>query len=330
MKCKNCNCELEANSLFCPYCGTEQVKENSDKAKVVKDKKSDDSINNDITNDITNNISKSSVGNGIGNVSHGKSSIGKEKKRMKPIFIVLIVLGGVQVLLVMAVAIIVALYSILGSGESLSFDSIFGGGNEDVVIDHDYDHIYNDSYFDTEPSYYDDTESVIEETEPMTEQTEPTVEDTTAAPDTRPAETTGKPVWEGSSRVVIANGGLNMRSGPGLSESVVNLIPNGNIITVEKVENNWAYVYYGGGYGWCSCDYLFVPIQYTGTLLYTATVRCNGNIEMISYDYAEDDEIFTDVPNGTTVYVYEIEGDRAFIKYNNIYGWCPGEYLDLH
>lgn len=89
-------------------------------------------------------------------------------------------------------------------------------------------------------------------------------------------------------------------------------------------------MYYGGTYGWCSCDYLFVPIEYTGTLLYTATVRCEGKIEMISYDYAEDDEIFTDVPNGTTVYVYEIEGDRAFIKYNHIYGWCPGEYLDLH
>ena len=50
---------------------------------------------------------------------------------------------------------------------------------------------------------------------------------------------------------------------------------------------------------------------------------------MISYDYAEDEEIFTDVPNSTVVDVYKVEGDRAYIKYNNIYGWCLIEYLEL-
>lgn len=130
-------------------------------------------------------------------------------------------------------------------------------------------------------------------------------------------------------RVVIANGGLNMRNGPDTSQSVLALIPNGELITVEKTKDNWAYVCYNGKYGWCSCDFLFVPVEYTGAPLYTAIVRVDGLLEMISDVYAEDDEVKVDIPDGTIVNIYILDGDRAFIKYNNIYGWCPVEYLEL-
>jgi hypothetical protein len=50
---------------------------------------------------------------------------------------------------------------------------------------------------------------------------------------------------------------------------------------------------------------------------------------MISYDYIEKNPVYTDIANGTTVSVCYIEGDQAFIKYNNIYGWLPLSYLEL-
>ena len=233
----------------------------------------------------------------------------KEKRGMSPGFIILIVLGAVQVTAVVVAAVFAVLYFYFGGLAVFGNDVIFEDEYSEVIIDNDPDLDFDESHYDTEPE---------------TEETE------TAPAETAPAETAPlEPVWENSPRLVIANGGLNLRSEPNTSSSVLNLIPNGTVITVEKMENNWAYVCYGDTYGWCSCDYLFVPVEYTGTLLYSATVHCDGYLEMQSYDYAEKDTVYTDIPNGTMVYVYKIEGDRAFVKYNNIYGWCLLEYLEL-
>ncbi len=273
MICKNCNHEIEDNTRFCMYCGA--------------------SVEQEIY------------------LAPDPIQPVPQKRRLHPAIIVLIIIGGIQMLTVLVIAVIAVIIGILNTNISA-----------EKAPAYNYEENYNETIVDNAPRLdYDEdedaysTESVYDEKE--------TVEDTDdeAVIEEAPADT--------SSRVVIANGGLNMRNGPSTSEGVITLIPNGEIITVERVEDNWAYVYYGGDYGWCSCDYLFVPIEYTGILLYSATVRCDGYLEMISYDYAEDDEIFTDVPNGATVDVYRVEGDRAFIKYKNIYGWCLLEYLEL-
>ncbi|MBE6587653.1 MAG: SH3 domain-containing protein [Ruminococcaceae bacterium] len=154
-------------------------------------------------------------------------------------------------------------------------------------------------------------------------------DDTTDDPGENTEEEIGKVNTDTPYKVVIANGGLNMRSSPSTTSSVLTLISNGAIVSVEKVENNWAYVYYNGNYGWCSCDYLFYPYEHYGAPIRSAIVRCTGNAEMVSDDYIEKDLVYTDIPNGTTVSVYIIEGDKAFIKYNNIYGWLPLTYLEL-
>ncbi len=250
-----------------------------------------------------------------------------KKKKLKPIFIVLIIVGALQLLSVIALVVFFVLSYIFGFGNSLSFDGIFGAKKDEAIIDHNQDNTYDDdSYGD---NYYEyDTLPSFDETAPVYSDTES--EDTEEL-ETEPVETEPPlPQHNSSERVVIANGGLNMRSNPGTSSSIVTLIPNGSMVTVEKVEGNWAYVHYSGNYGWCSCDYLFVPVEYFPTCSYTAKVICNGNLEMESYDYAEKDIVYTDVPNGTMVYVYEIIGDRALIKYNNIYGWCSIEYLDIY
>ena len=235
-----------------------------------------------------------------------------QRRRLHPAIIVLIVIGGIQLLAVSVIAIIAVIIAVLNSNVSSNkvtepdyyyYESDF----DDAVVDNLPENDYEEEDYDTE-EVYSETLAPVE-----SEQEENIVQS--------PADT--------SSRVIIANGGLNMRSGPSTSESVITLIPNGEIVTVDRTENNWAYVYYNGNYGWCSCDYLFTPIEYSGTLLYSAVVRCPGFLEMISYDYPEDSEIFTDVPSGTLVYVYEVRGDRAFVKYNNIYGWCLLEHLEL-
>ena len=230
-----------------------------------------------------------------------------KKSGLKPVFIVLIILGGLQLLAVLAAVIIAVVFFILRSTNEAVVEPKPDDGYSEIIVDLDPDLGYDDYDHDEDDAY---VETSVAETDP-------------------PETETASPVLNTPSRVVIANGGLNMRSGPSTSDSVITLIPNGELVVVERTEGNWAYVYYGANYGWCSCDYLFVPVEYTGILLYSATVRCDGYLEMISYDYAEDEEIFTDVPNSTVVDVYKVEGDRAYIKYNNIYGWCLIEYLEL-
>lgn len=275
MICKTCNREIDDNSKFCVFCGANVEQE-------------------------------------IYLEPEPMQPIPK-RRRLHPAIIVLIVIGGIQMLTVLVIAIIAVVIGILNANISAEKAPayIYEGDYSETIVDNAPQLDYDEDAYDTE-EIYNETENEAESAE------------------TDPPETdTVTPVLNTPSRVVIANGGLNMRSGPSTSESVITLIPNGDIVVVDETEGNWAYVYYNGNYGWCSCDYLFVPIEYTGILLYSATVRCDGYLEMISYDYIEDDEIFTDVPNGTHVDVYKVEGDRAFIKYNNIYGWCLLEYLEL-
>lgn len=59
--------------------------------------------------------------------------------------------------------------------------------------------------------------------------------------------------------VVRAGGGLNMRSSPSTGASKVGNIPNGTSVYIYYYDSSysWAYVYYGGTYGWVSADYLY-------------------------------------------------------------------------
>jgi len=294
MKCKICNCEFDGSySPYCPNCGARA------------DEKST-----------------------------------KSGSKM-PLVIALIVLGVLLVGGGVFAAIKFGFFDFLfGSGSNPKNEKNHGENAEGFQseVDNAEDLFYSllgDGTYDTPATALPDNDQATADTEPSFEETKPAIEETappeTTPPETTPPETTPpEPVWEGSSRVVIANGGLNMRSSPSLSAGIINCIPNGNIITVEKVQDNWAYVSYGGGYGWCSCDYLFVPIEIDASPIYTATVRCYDKIEMVSEGYAKDDVVYTDVFNGTVVSVYEIDGDRAFIKYNNIYGWCSKAYLELY
>ena len=49
---------------------------------------------------------------------------------------------------------------------------------------------------------------------------------------------------------------LRLRSAPNTSSTVLTLIPNGTIITVNSTSNGWAHTSYNGFTGWCSMTYL--------------------------------------------------------------------------
>ena len=51
---------------------------------------------------------------------------------------------------------------------------------------------------------------------------------------------------------VVANGGLNLRTGPGKEYDVISNIPDGSMVIVLDRQDGWVF----NGEGWCSADYL--------------------------------------------------------------------------
>lgn len=55
---------------------------------------------------------------------------------------------------------------------------------------------------------------------------------------------------------VSANGGLNLRYGPGKNFNVIVLIPDGSYVTAYADQGSWAFVEYNGRQGWVNSAYL--------------------------------------------------------------------------
>lgn len=80
-----------------------------------------------------------------------------------------------------------------------------------------------------------------------------------------PSETTSskpyeliKPQAEEAEATVTVNadGGLNMRYGPGTSYGQIALIPNGTKITRTAQQNGWSFVTFEGNQGWVSSEFV--------------------------------------------------------------------------
>ena len=50
---------------------------------------------------------------------------------------------------------------------------------------------------------------------------------------------------------------MNLRKNPSKSSQIVLLIPQGEVLTVEKTQENWGFVCFNGEYGWCCISECF-------------------------------------------------------------------------
>ncbi|MBO5333948.1 MAG: SH3 domain-containing protein [Clostridia bacterium] len=127
---------------------------------------------------------------------------------------------------------------------------------------------------------------------------------------------------------VFADGGLRLRSTPGIEDgNMLELIPDGTKVTIERTLGEWVYTTYNGKAGWCSREFLFEKNENLGTVLFSATVNSNGGIKLRSKPDTSVENTIMVVPNGAQVQVYEVNGSWARISYNGISGWCYTEYL---
>jgi len=124
-------------------------------------------------------------------------------------------------------------------------------------------------------------------------------------------------------RLVIATNGLNLRSQPTVNSDSKLIIPDGSIITVNSEYDGWVYTTYDGISGWCSAEFLFIPKEYDYEILYSARVTAEKGVVLTVQDHMVGSRnAITTIPYDHVVYVYIENDNKAFVSYNNIYGWC--------
>ncbi len=82
------------------------------------------------------------------------------------------------------------------------------------------------------------------------------------------------------SGLVKANGGLNLRSGAGTNYSVLCVIPNGTVVSVEGAENGWIKASYKGKSGFVSAQYIVIRKE--------STDRSGASIDRTSLSKGEE------------------------------------------
>ena len=136
-------------------------------------------------------------------------------------------------------------------------------------------------------------------------------------------------------QVSAPDGGVNMRSGPGTEYDKVltEMIPNGNVLEVyaEHIAlngNYWGYTYYNGVEGWVALTQVTqIEEAAEKTFLYNVQVAApDGGVNMRSNAGAEYELLYSMIPNGTVLDIYE-ERQAAngnywgYTYYNGVEGW---------
>lgn len=125
---------------------------------------------------------------------------------------------------------------------------------------------------------------------------------------------------------VRAEGGLNVRSGPGQNYETVGRLDNGARVIPQKWENGWAYIT-SPFIGWCSGEYLYEEqpdYMGDGTARWTHPDRTLTLYEGPGTDH----RVAGYVDGGVKVYPLRWEGNWAYIEIAGFYtGWCRGDHL---
>lgn len=118
---------------------------------------------------------------------------------------------------------------------------------------------------------------------------------------------------------VVANGGLNLRAGPGQEYDVISNLPDGTMVTVQKRQDGWVFT----GEGWCSADYLNAEAP---TSNISSVEALFGNWMVIS-DFSRDEYSSwcrggSITLNGDGTFTH---GMRDYCNFGTEFGWyCPG------
>lgn len=188
-------------------------------------------------------------------------------------------------------------------------------------------------------------------TEDLTPQAEQAAEEETseAAPEPEDKEDKNEESAFSETMYVMSEDGLFLREGPGGDNKVIRTLSYGTELSVEEIEDGWAYVKADGVCGWCSAEYLtaekdeikaetarpasgsdndskLVKPSDTGGEGYKAKVSAKDGLNM-RYGPGEDYGIICAIPYDKAVSVTARQDGWLYVKYKGRYGWVSEDYV---
>ena len=115
---------------------------------------------------------------------------------------------------------------------------------------------------------------------------------------------------------IVATDGLNIRSAPSVSSSVVGRCGTGSTLEISEYLNGWYKVSYGNGVAYVSSDYVSVKVIGEGLVNYNGDVYLRS---VADWDAAASEKIC----NGTELSVTAVTGDFYEILYNGNIRYIP-------
>ena len=134
------------------------------------------------------------------------------------------------------------------------------------------------------------------------------------------------PLRIGPGTVKVTTTALNLRSGPGLSYSVIKVLKGGARVTMTgKTARGWAQLVNGRSTGWSSMQYLVSSMYGRPTIIGKRVATADLDIRTTS---GTDSRTVTEVKKGTALSVTgAIQNGRAQIIYKDHIRWVTARYL---
>ena len=134
------------------------------------------------------------------------------------------------------------------------------------------------------------------------------------------------PLRIGPGTVKVTTTALNLRSGPGLSYSVIKVLKGGARVTMTgKTARGWAQLVNGRSTGWSSMQYLVSSMYGRPTIIGKRVATADLDIRTTS---GTDSRTVTEVRKGTALSVTgAIQNGRAQIIYKDRIRWVTARYL---
>ena len=134
------------------------------------------------------------------------------------------------------------------------------------------------------------------------------------------------PLRIGPGTVKVTTTALNLRSGPGLSYSVIKVLKGGARVTMTgKTARGWAQLVNGRSTGWSSMQYLVSSMYGRPTIIGKRVATADLDIRTTS---GTDSRTVTEVKKGTALSVTgAIQNGRAQIIYQDRIRWVTARYL---